>query len=99
VRSTSVAAARSTSMAGAINVVGEEEQLGFGRGDRASEARGRERPGGNGFTLSVGYAWRTPPRCATVKLCVAHHTEVRHACPRILQNNRDSHLDNSLNIA
>jgi hypothetical protein len=79
-------------------IVGEEERLGFWPGG-SSKARGRERPGGNGFTLSVRYAWRTPQRCATVKLCAAHHTEVRHACPRILQKNRDSHLDNSLHIA
>jgi hypothetical protein len=60
---------------------------------------GEKKAGAKRFTLSVRYVWRTPQRCATVKLCVAHHIEVRHARRCILQKELNSHLDNNLHLA
>jgi hypothetical protein len=71
-------------------------RLGFGRGRDRS---GREERGRSVFTLSLGYAWRTPQRCATDNLCVAHHIGVRHACLRIVQNEPKCSLDNNLHLA
>jgi hypothetical protein len=77
-------------------------ELGFGESKGSGKKKVGEKaswPTEPFFTLSPGNAWRIPQRCATDKLCVAHHIGVRHNCLCIVQNAPKCYLDNNLHLA